>query len=85
MTITIKLADTLMRLENEGVNLTKHAIAVESRTRPSTLSDLTNGSSKAIKFETLNEILNAMNRLYPEGNFTITDIIDYKFESNEKE
>ena len=78
MTVKITLSDTLQRLEKEGITLTKNKIAVESKTRPSTLSDLANGTTKAIKLETLNDILNAMNRLYPEGSFTIEDIVKYE-------
>lgn len=77
MTVKITLAETLERLKTEGKPMTKNAIAVEAKTRPSTLSDLASGNSKAIKIETLNDILNAMNRLQPNENFTITDIIDY--------
>lgn len=78
MTVEITLKATLERLEKEGVPLTKNKIAVESKTRPSTLSDLFNGDTKAIKLKTLDDILNAMNRLYPKGGFTIEDIIKYE-------
>ncbi|MGE6488477.1 helix-turn-helix domain-containing protein [Paenisporosarcina sp. NPDC076898] len=85
MTVRITLSDTLQRLEKQGVNMTKNKIAVESKTRPSTLSDLFNGKTKAIKLDTLDDILNAMNRLYPEGNFTIEDIVNYEQDQKIKE
>jgi len=78
MTVKITLSDTLQRLEKQGVIMTKNKIAVESKTRPSTLSDLFNGGTLAIKLKTLDNILDAMNRLYPEGNFTIEDIVKYE-------
>lgn len=78
MTVRITLSDTLLRLEKQGVIMTKNKIAVESKTRPSTLSDLFNGKTKAIKLDTLNDILNAMNRLHPKGDFIINDIVEYE-------
>ncbi|OCS82256.1 helix-turn-helix domain-containing protein [Caryophanon tenue] len=78
MVVEITLSQTLKELEERGKNLTKNAIAVEAKVRPSTLSDLAKGDSKAIKFETLNDILNAMNRLMPDENFDIGHIIKYK-------
>lgn len=78
MVVEITLAQTLKELEERGKTLTKNTIAVEAKVRPSTLSDLTKGESKAIKFETLNDILNAMNRLMPEEKFDIGHIINYK-------
>lgn len=75
--IEITFADTLDRLDKQGKTITKNAIAVEARVRPSTLSDLAKRDSKAIKFETLNDILNAMNRLLPDEKFTIEHIVKY--------
>lgn len=75
MTIHFKLDKTI---EASGGKLTKNAIAVEAKVRPSTLSDLASHKSKSLKIETLDAILNAMNTLIPDGQYTITDIIDYE-------
>lgn len=82
MTVEITLSKTLSNLEKKGINLTRNAIAVEAKVRPSTVSDLANNNSKAIKLETLNDILNAMNRLVSTEDFTIEDIIKYKKEGD---
>lgn len=80
MVVKITLSQTLQNLEKQGKILTKNAIAVEAKVRPSTLSDLYNGNTKALKLETLNDILNAMNRLLPYEKFDIKDIITYEKE-----
>lgn len=75
MAIKITLNDTLKR---EGCPLTKNAIAVEAKIRPGTLSDLVNGKSKGVTFDTIEKVLDAMNRLDPSGHYTLTDIFDYE-------
>lgn len=75
MAIRFKLAETIAA---SGGKLTKNAIAVEAKVRPSTLSDLASEKSKSIKFETLDAILDAMNNLLPGGQYTITDIFEYE-------
>lgn len=75
MAIKLTLNDTLKR---EGCTLTKNAIAVEAKIRPGTLSDLANGKSKGVTFETIEKVLDAMNRLDPAGRYTLTDIFDYE-------
>lgn len=77
MTIKLILDSTIAASNNK---LTRNNIAVESKTRPNTLSDLASGSSKSIKFETLNDILDAMNRIDKGKNYDISDIIAYKKE-----
>lgn len=74
MTIKLVLDETIKSSDH----LTRNNIAVESKTRSNTLSDLCNGKTKAIKLETLNNILNAMNRLDSSKNYDISDIIVYE-------
>jgi len=57
--VKITLDDTI----NNTDNLTRNKIAVEGKIRPATLSELCNGKSKAISFETLTRIIDAMNKL----------------------
>lgn len=40
--------------------ITRNRIAVEGKIRPATISELCNGKSKAISFETLERILDAL-------------------------
>lgn len=80
MPIKHKLNDTLKR---EGCQLTKNAIAVEAKIRPGTLSDLANEKSKGVTFDTLEKILDAMNRLDPAGQYTLTDIFDYEHDKKD--
>lgn len=75
MTVKLVLDKTIEASNNK---LTRNNIAVESKTRPSTLSDIANGETKALKLTTLDSILNAMNRLDPEKEYDISDIIQYK-------
>lgn len=74
MTIKLVLDETIKKSDH----LTRNNIAVESKTRSNTLSDLCNGNTKAIKLETLNQILDAMNRLDGSRNYDISDIIVYE-------
>ncbi len=80
MGIVITLNDTLKRTKEEGRQLTKNAIAVEAKIRPGTLSDLVNGKSKGVTFDTLEKILDTMNKLDPEGKYTLSDVMDYKYD-----
>lgn len=75
MTIKLVLNETI---EASGGHLTRNNIAVESKTRPNTLLDLANGSTKSIKLETLNDILDAMNRINKGKNYNISDVIVYE-------
>lgn len=74
MTIKLVLDETIKSSDH----LTRNNIAVESKTRSNTLSDLCNGKTKAIKLETLNNILDAMNRIDSSKNYDISDIIVYE-------
>lgn len=68
--IKVTLEDTIKR--HHG--LSRNAIAVEGKIRPATLSELVNGKSKAVSFETLTRIIRAMDTLTGERH-TIEDII----------
>ncbi|MEK4081592.1 helix-turn-helix domain-containing protein [Solibacillus sp. FSL K6-1126] len=74
MPIKITLNETL---ERDGCKLTKNAIAVEAKIRPGTLSDLVNGKSKGVTFDTIEKVIDAMNRLDPSGHYKLTDVFDY--------
>jgi len=75
--IKIKLADIIEELE-----ITKNKVAVESKVRPNTISDLVNEKSVAINFDTLVKIISTLNRIAENEGFTkrykIEDVIEYK-------
>ncbi|MGN8645427.1 helix-turn-helix domain-containing protein [Gracilibacillus sp. HCP3S3_G5_1] len=50
------------------LGISKNKLAVESKIRPNTISDLANGKSQAINFETLENIINTLDRLAIENN-----------------
>lgn len=75
MAIKLVLGETIER--SEGA-LTRNNISVHSQVRSNTLSDLANGDSKSIKFETLARILDAMNTLDETRTYGISDIIEYE-------
>lgn len=72
--VTINLNETL-----ENAKLSRNAIAVEGKIRPATISELCNGKSKSISFETLIKIINALNSLCPEKRHTIEDVISVNY------
>jgi len=77
--VKITLDDTI----NNTDNLTRNKIAVEGKIRPATLSELCNGKSKAISFETLTRIIDAMNKLnHQDGGkrrYKLEDIMTVDF------
>ena len=52
------LDETLNRLE-----LTRYEVALQSRIRPSTVSDLANNKSKSIKFDTAAKLIDGIEQL----------------------
>ena len=74
----------------EELNLSKNAIAVEGRLRPATIAKYENGNVERIERETLEGILDSINRLAikkekEDSNYTakiykIEDLIEYTFE-----
>jgi transcriptional regulator with XRE-family HTH domain len=74
----------------EELNLSKNAIAVEGRLRPATIAKYEKGNVERIERETLEGILDSINRLAikkekEDSNYTakiykIEDLIEYTFE-----
>lgn len=81
--ITFTLGKTLKELD-----ITKNALAVEAKIRPATVGDLVEGRSKAINFDTLEVILNTINRIGNERgikkHYSIEDVFKYKEETDSK-
>ena len=48
-------------LEREG--LTKYAVSKEANVRPNTLTDLYNGDTRSLRVDTIDSVINAINRL----------------------
>lgn len=64
MTIEFVLNETLEKLsKGREIPLTRNALSVESRVRHNTVSDLAAGKSKSLTISTLNDILEALDRL----------------------
>ncbi|GGJ49689.1 helix-turn-helix domain-containing protein [Virgibacillus salexigens] len=75
--VKIMLDETINKTEG----LTRNKIAVEGKIRPATISELCNGKSKSISFETLTKIIDAMNEL-TEKRYVLEDIIKVEYENN---
>jgi len=58
MPLKFTLKDTLNR---EG--LTKYAVAKEAGVRPNTMADLYNGDARSLRVETIDAVIDAINRL----------------------
>ncbi|AND39593.1 helix-turn-helix domain-containing protein [Cytobacillus oceanisediminis] len=75
--IVTTLGDTL-----EELQITKNFLAVESKVRPATIGDLVNGKAKAIQFDTLTAVINALNRIALEQGKTrrydVNDVFVFK-------
>lgn len=71
--VKITLNETL-----EDSSLTRNAVAVEGKIRPATISELCNGKSKAISFDTLVRIVDALNTLSGDKH-TINDVIEITY------
>ncbi len=65
----------------EEFNLSRNKVAVESKIRPMAVGEMFKGKSKAIRIDTLERILETLNRL---GNrpVTIEDVMVYKEDVN---
>ena len=81
MTIKITLGETL----KNNKNLTRNKIAVHAKIRPATLHDLVNnnGKVKSLSFETLNAMLDSMNKLDNSRNYDISAVIIDQSENND--
>ena len=69
MKIKITLDETIKKHK-----ITRNAVAVEGKIRPATITELCNGKSKGISFNTLTRIIGALNTLTSEQH-TINDVI----------
>lgn len=71
------LGNTLSDLE-----ITKNALAVESKVRPATINDLVVGKAKQVNFETLKAIIDALNRIAIEKGklklYSVEDVFTYE-------
>lgn len=83
MVVRLTLNETLERLNTQGKTITRNAIAVQARIRPTTLSEMVHHKTQSIRLDTLDAILNAMNYLLPGENFTIKDIVDYEYDESQ--
>lgn len=65
----------------EEIGVTKLKLSKVSDIRTSTISDLTTNKTnvKALKIDTLERIINALNELQADKVYTITDIIESEF------
>jgi DNA-binding Xre family transcriptional regulator len=70
-----KLDQTLTKLE-----LSRNALAVESKVRPLTINSIYSEDAKQLNFHTLKQIIEALDRLAAEKNInkkhSISDIVD---------
>ncbi|MEK4801027.1 helix-turn-helix transcriptional regulator [Oceanobacillus sp. FSL K6-0118] len=77
-TVKITLGETIEKKKKDGI--TRNRIAVEGKIRPATIAELCNGKSKAISFETLTRIVDALNSLDPTGkHYEITDVLTIEY------
>ncbi|GAA0427258.1 helix-turn-helix transcriptional regulator [Virgibacillus salarius] len=75
-TVKLTLNETIEKTEG----LTRNKIAVQGRIRPATISELCNGKSKSISFETLTKIIDALNEL--TGNqYGMEDVLTIEYET----
>lgn len=72
--VKITLDDTISK--HNG--LSRNAIAVEGKIRPATIGELCKGESKAISFETLRKIVDALNTLTGDKH-TIEDVLTIEY------
>ncbi|MBZ4222490.1 helix-turn-helix transcriptional regulator [Bacillus wiedmannii] len=65
----------------EEIGITKNKLAVESKVRPATISNLVNGEVGLVRIDTLQSILDALNQLAAENNidktYRIEDVVQY--------
>ncbi|MEH7457710.1 helix-turn-helix transcriptional regulator [Bacillus sp. JJ1127] len=70
------LGDTM-----EEIGITKNKLAVESKVRPATISNLVSGEVGLIRFDTLQSILDALNVMAGEKGmdktYRIEDVVQY--------
>lgn len=74
VTVKVNLGQTL-----DDAGITRNAVAVEGKIRPATISELCNGKSKAISFETMERIVNAMTTLTGD-KYVVSDILTIEYD-----
>ncbi|MTW85099.1 XRE family transcriptional regulator [Virgibacillus dakarensis] len=84
-TVKITLNETIEQTEE----LTRNKIAVEGKIRPATISELCNGKSKSISFDTLTRILDAMNGINHQNGgkkrYRIEDVLTIEYVDSQAE
>ncbi|GAB4072682.1 helix-turn-helix transcriptional regulator [Barrientosiimonas marina] len=74
--IKCTLSNTLSEL-----HITKNKLAVESKVRPNTITDIANNKAQAVNFDTLVKILAALEIIANDNNinrdFNVTDVFIY--------
>ncbi|WP_088049799.1 helix-turn-helix domain-containing protein [Virgibacillus dakarensis] len=85
-TVKITLDETIKKSKGE---LTRNKIAVQGRIRPATISELCNGKSKSISFDTLTRILDAMNEINHQNGgkkrYQIEDVLTVEYVDSQAE
>lgn len=61
----------------DDIGITKNKLAVESKVRPNTISDIALNKARSINFETLEKIVTTLNTLDTTRTFDITDVFVY--------
>lgn len=69
---------TLKETINKYDGLKRNAVAVQARVRPATINELCSNDSKAIRFDTLQRIVDALNTLTGDRH-TIDDVITIEY------
>lgn len=76
--LTITIDKALDRL-----GLSARQLAIESKLRPNTISELKHNRAKQVNFETLDKILNTLNTISDKRElnirFDLSDIIEYEY------
>lgn len=71
----------------EELEITRNALAVESKIRPLTINELSSGKAKQINFVTLSKIMETLNKIAAEKGlnriYSVSDIFEYH-PNNEK-
>lgn len=78
MNVKITLDDTL-----KAADISRNKLAVEGKIRAATISDLCNGKSKSISFETLTKIVTTLNELTGKQH-EINDIITIEYSNKDE-
>ncbi|MCM3736469.1 helix-turn-helix transcriptional regulator [Bacillus cytotoxicus] len=60
----------------EDLGITKNKLSVEAKVRSNTVGDLVNGDASSIRFDTLEAILDTLNRIAKEKGIDKTYVID---------